>query len=67
MKFFHVYNEEYFEGLVKNNLINKDSGFKIQHVFSLPKEKKFNVFAAKGTKLGFEGCRARKGRRICGG
>lgn len=51
MKFFHVYNEEYFEGLVKNNLINKDSGFKIQHVFSLPKEKKFNQFAAKGTKF----------------
>lgn len=51
MKFIHVYNEEYFEGLVKNNLINKDSGFKIQHVFSLPKEKKFNIFAAKGTEL----------------
>ena len=23
MKFFHVYNEEYFDGLVKNNLINQ--------------------------------------------
>ena len=51
MKFFHVYNDEYFEGLVKNNFINRDTGFKIQHVFSLPKEKKFNEFAAKGTKL----------------
>ena len=51
MKFFHVYNEEYFEGLEKNNLINEDTGFKIQHVFSLPENKKFNQFAAKGSKL----------------
>ncbi len=51
MKFFHVYNEEYFEGLVKNNLINEDTGFKIQHVFSLPDKMKFNQFAAKGSKL----------------
>lgn len=51
MKFIHVYNEEYFDGLVKNDLINEDSGFKIQHVFALPEEKKFNQFAAKGTKL----------------
>jgi len=51
MKFFHVYNEEYFEGLVKNNLINEDTGFKIQHVFSLPEKMKFNQFAAKGSKL----------------
>ena len=51
MKFFHVYNEEYFEGLVKNNLINEDTGFKIQHCFAMPKEKKFNRIAAKGGKL----------------
>lgn len=51
MKFFHVYNEEYFEGLVKNGLINEDTGFKIQHVFSLPEKLKFNQFAAKGSKL----------------
>ena len=51
MKFFHVYNEDYFEGLVKNNLINEDTGFKIQHVFSLPDEMKFNKFAKKGSKL----------------
>lgn len=51
MKFFHVYNEEYFEGLVKNNLINRDSGFKIQHNFPIPDRKKFNAFAAKGGKL----------------
>lgn len=51
MKFFHVYNERCFEGLVKNNLLNEDSGFKIQHVFSMPDEIKFNKFAAKGTKL----------------
>lgn len=51
MKFFHVYNEKYFEGLVKNNLINEDSGFKIQHVFALTEDMKFNQFAAKGSKL----------------
>ena len=51
MKFFHVYNEEYFEGLVKNGLINKDSGFKIQHVFSMPDHLKFNELAKRGGKL----------------
>lgn len=51
MKFFHVYNERCYEGLVKNNLLNEDSGFKIQHAFSVPEELKFNKFAAKGTKL----------------
>jgi hypothetical protein len=51
MKFFHVYNETYFEGLEKNGLINDESGFKIQHVFALEENMKFNRFAAKGTKL----------------
>lgn len=51
MKFFHVYNEKCYEGLIKNNLLNEDSGFKIQHAFSVPEELKFNKFAAKGTKL----------------
>ena len=51
MKFFHVYNERSFEGLVKNGLINEDSGFKIQHAFSVPRDLQFNRFAAKGTRL----------------
>lgn len=51
MKFFHVYNERCYEGLVKNDLLNEDSGFKIQHAFSVPEELKFNRFAAKGTRL----------------
>ena len=51
MKFFHVYNEKCYEGLVKNNLLNEDSGFKIQHAFSVPGNLKFNEFAAKGSKL----------------
>ena len=51
MKFFHVYNEKYFDGLVKNGLINEDTGFKIQHAFSVPGELQFNRFAAKGTRL----------------
>lgn len=51
MKFIHVYNERSFEGLVKNNFINEDSGFKIQHAFSVPEDLKFNSFAAKGGRL----------------
>ena len=51
MKFFHVYNERCYEGLVKNNLINEDTGFKIQHCFAVPSDLKFNNFASKGTKL----------------
>ena len=51
MKFFHVYNEELFKGLEKNGLLNKDSGFKIQNVFSVPRHLLFNNIAAKGGKL----------------
>lgn len=51
MKFFHVYNEQYFEGLVKNGLINKSTGFKIQHSFTVPDHMKFNKLAAKGGRL----------------
>ena len=51
MKFFHVYNDKYFDGLVKNGLINKNTGFKIQHCFTVPEEIKFNRIAAKGGKL----------------
>ena len=51
MKFFHVYNEQFFEGLTKNGLLNEDSGFKIQHAFTMPHELKFNTHAAIGTKL----------------
>ena len=51
MKFFHVYNEQFFEGLVKNGLINEDTGFKLQHNWSMPTELKFNKIAARGGKL----------------
>ena len=51
MKFFHVYNEKCFVGLEKNGLINKDTGFKIQHIFSMEDHLKFNQFAAKGSKI----------------
>ena len=51
MKFFHVYNDECYEGLVKNGLINEDTGFKLQHLFSIPEERKFNKYAAKGSRL----------------
>ena len=50
MKFFHVYNDQYFEGLVKNNLINEDTGFKLMHVFRLPLHVRFNTIAVKGCK-----------------
>ena len=48
MKFFHVYNDECMVGLEKNGLINADSGFKIQNVFSVPTHRLFNNIAAKG-------------------
>ena len=51
MKFFHVYNDWHIKGLEKNNLINEDTGFKIQHAFSVPGELKFNKIAAKGGAL----------------
>ena len=51
MKFFHVYNDKYFKGLVKKGFINKNSGFKIQHDFPMENSMKFNVFAAKGTNI----------------
>ena len=51
MKFFHVYNEQCYEGLVENNMLNGDSGFKIQHCFAVPKERQFNNIAAVGGNL----------------
>lgn len=51
MKFFHVYNEECMVGLEKNGLINKDTGFKVQNVFSVPNYRQFNNIAAKGGAL----------------
>jgi len=51
MKFFHVYNDWAVEGLIKNGLINSESGFKMQHVFSVPLHMQFNEYAKKGGKL----------------
>ena len=51
MRFFHVYNDWHIKGLEKNNLINEDTGFKIQHIFSMPEELKFNSIAKKGGEL----------------
>lgn len=51
MKFFHVYNEECIRGLEKNGMLNQDSGFKIQHAFSVPDQYKFNKIAARGGTL----------------
>ncbi|MBR7110940.1 MAG: hypothetical protein IKC83_03605 [Clostridia bacterium] len=51
MKFFHVYNEDCYKGLEKNGLLNKDTGFKIQHAFSVPERLKFNEFAKTGSTL----------------
>ena len=51
MKFFHVYNDDCFKGLEKNNLINQDTGFKIQHVYTAPEERLFNNYAAEGGRL----------------
>ncbi len=51
VKFFHVYNEDSFIGWEKNGMINKNSGFKIQNVFSVPKQRQFHNIAAKGGTL----------------
>lgn len=51
MKFFHVYNEDCIKGLEKNGLINKDTGFKLQHCFAVPKERLFNNIAQIGGTL----------------
>ena len=51
MKFFHVYNEDSIMGLEKNGLINADTGFKTQNVFSVPTNRQFNNIAAKGGDL----------------
>ena len=51
MKFFHVYDERYYEGLVKNNFINEDTGYKLMNVFRMPIEKHFNTVARCGGKL----------------
>lgn len=51
MKFFHVYNEDSFKGLEKNGFLNRDSGFKIQNVFSVPRERQFNQIAKPGGRL----------------
>ncbi|MBR5542929.1 MAG: hypothetical protein IKU65_02385 [Oscillospiraceae bacterium] len=48
MKFFHVYNDECFEGWEKNGMINRDTGFKLQNVFCVPKERQFNNIAKIG-------------------
>jgi len=51
MKFFHVYDERYYEGLVKNNFINEDTGYKLMNVFRMPTEAHFNTVARKGGRL----------------
>ena len=51
MKFIHVYDSESFTGLVKNNLINEETGFKVQHNFSMHDDIKFNSVAKKGSVL----------------
>ncbi|MBR3848632.1 MAG: hypothetical protein IKM21_05020 [Oscillospiraceae bacterium] len=51
MKFFHVYNEECFKGLEKNGLINRDTAFKVQNVFSVPPKRQFNNIARIGGEL----------------
>lgn len=51
MKFIHVYDAMSFDGLVKNNFINEETGFKVQHNFSMADDIKFNTVAKKGSKL----------------
>ena len=49
MKFIHVYNEDFNKGLEINGLLNKDSGFKLQHCFAVPTDRLFNNYAKVGS------------------
>ncbi len=51
MKFFHVYNDWHIKGLEKNGFINRDTAFKVQNVFSVPRERQFNNIARIGGEL----------------
>lgn len=51
MKYFHVYDRRTFDGLVKNNFITEDTGFKLQHTYQMPGQRKFNREAAIGSPL----------------
>ena len=51
MKYFHVYDRRFFDGLVKHNFITEDTGFKLQHTYQMPSERKFNREAAIGSPL----------------
>ncbi|MBU0715050.1 MAG: hypothetical protein KJ964_06810 [Verrucomicrobia bacterium] len=51
LRFIHGYDEHYLPGLVKNGLLNKNSGIKIIQHFATPENEKFNIIAAKGGKL----------------
>ena len=44
MKFFHVYNEDCFKGLVKNNLINKEWNTSFETVVDKNGELSFRGF-----------------------
>ena len=49
MKFIHAYVDFFMPGIEKNGFINKDTGFKLPNVFSVPNEKRFNEYAYKGS------------------
>ena len=51
IRFIHGYDENFFPGLVKNGLLNKNSGLKLSQHFATPENEKFNIIAAKGGNL----------------
>ena len=51
LKFIHGYNERFLNGLEKRGLLNSQSGIRLMHHFPIPAEEKFNIAAARGSKL----------------
>lgn len=51
MKIIHPYRDSFAKALLKHNMINQNSGFKLNHCYKTPEDKKFNTVAAIGTEL----------------
>ena len=51
MKIIHPYRESFVKALMKHNMIRENSGFKVNHNYKNPEDKKFNAVAAIGTEL----------------
>jgi hypothetical protein len=49
--FIHMYDEQYWKGLEQHNMINTNSGIKINQVYAIPKAQQFNQLAGSSSNL----------------